>query len=188
MFQPGSLLTIVDNSFIKEVTLIKVLKSGKNPVGFPGDIAVAAIKSLRPQKAANLRTQRHLQSHKKKKIWSKGDIVRVLIVRSIKNFSVTAKVKKASRKNIGFFHSFPSSNAAIVLEGTSLNPAGSRIKGAISMAVKFNGFSKVVSLSKNVVLNIICICLLKIIFLIGTLFLRILLRVASQLLKVVLFM
>lgn len=151
MFQSGSLLAVIDNSFIKEIKVIRVLKNGKHPKGFPGDIVIASVKSLRAQKVANLRTQRHLQSHKKKRTWSKGDIVHALIARSSKNLSSTFKLKLRSKKNTGFYQRFSLSNAAIILEGASTNPVGSRIKGPISIAIKSSGYSKVTALSKNII-------------------------------------
>ena len=69
----------------------------------------------------------------------KGDIVRAVIVRTQKEY----------RRNAGSSIRFDD-NAAVILDGTSSSPRGTRIFGPVARELREKGFMKIVSLAPEV--------------------------------------
>ena len=69
----------------------------------------------------------------------KGDIVRAVIVRTAKEY----------RRNDGSHIRFDD-NAAVILDGTTQNPLGTRIFGPVARELREKGFSKIMSLAPEV--------------------------------------
>lgn len=120
MIQFGTNLKIVDNTGAKSIRVIKVLGASRRRYARIGDIVTASVKVAEPRKAVK-----------------KKDIVKAVIVRQ----------KKAYRRKDGSYIRFDD-NAAVILDG--LNPKGNRIFGPIPRELKNKGFSKIVSLAKEV--------------------------------------
>lgn len=147
MIQSGTYLRVIDNTYVKDISCIQVKKYGssKHPVGKQGDVFVGSVKSLRKVKASITRSQKHLINKGKKKRWQRGDLLRALIVRTRKNMDRSKGLGRNSKNQTGIRLSFPEGNAAILL-GTQKDPLGSRIKGAISPAVRSGGYNKILSI------------------------------------------
>jgi len=120
MIQFGTNLKVVDNTGAKSIRVIKVLGASRRRYARIGDIVTASVKVAEPRKAVK-----------------KKDIIKAVIVRQ----------KKAYRRKDGSYIRFDD-NAAVILEGT--NPKGNRIFGPIPRELKDRGFSKIVSLAKEV--------------------------------------
>ena len=120
MIQFGSNLKIADNTGAKSIRVIKVLGGSKRRYARLGDIVTASVKQAEPRKAVK-----------------KKEIVRAVIVRQ----------KKAYRRKDGSYIRFDE-NAAVILEGK--NPKGNRIFGPIPRELKDKGFSKIISLAREV--------------------------------------
>ena len=120
MIQFGTNLKVVDNTGAKSIRVIKVLGASRRRYARIGDIVTASVKVAEARKAVK-----------------KKDIIKAVIVRQ----------KKAYRRKDGSYIRFDD-NAAVILEGT--NPKGNRIFGPIPRELKDRGFSKIVSLAKEV--------------------------------------
>ena len=120
MIQFGTNLKIADNTGAKSIRVIKVLGGSRRRYARIGDIVTASIKEAEPRKLVK-----------------KKDIIRAVIVRQ----------KKSSRRKDGSYIRFDE-NAAVILDG--LNPKGNRIFGPIPRELKDKGFTKIVSLAKEV--------------------------------------
>lgn len=150
MLQQGSLLKIVDNTTVKEVTVIRALKSGKRPLGEVGDVVVASVKSLRKQKADILRSQRHLKGQRKRKDLGKGDIVQVLVIGALKYHDRAKGIGGKSRNQTGISVRSPFRNVGLLVTESTKDPFGTRIRGPVPGILRSKGFVKVISLAKSV--------------------------------------
>lgn len=121
MIQTRSILKIADNSGAKLVQVIKVLGGTRRRYARLGDIIVGSVKVVEPRKMVK-----------------KKDIVRAVIIRQ----------RDAYRRSDGSYISFDD-NAAVVLEGEE--PKGGRIFGPVAREIRERGFTKIVSLAKEVV-------------------------------------
>jgi len=120
MIQFGTNLKVVDNTGAKYIRVIKVLKGSRRRYARIGDIVVASVKEAEPRKAVK-----------------KKDIVKAVIVRQ----------KKPIRRSDGSYISF-SENAAVIIDG--FIPKGNRIFGPIPRELKAKGFTKIISLAREV--------------------------------------
>ena len=73
MIQQQTLLKVADNSGAKEIMCIRVLGGSKRKFGNIGDVIVASVKSATPGGVVK-----------------KGDVVKAVIVRSVRGFRVRA--------------------------------------------------------------------------------------------------
>jgi large subunit ribosomal protein L14 len=119
MIQQESRLRVADNTGAREVLVIRVLGGSKRKYGSIGDTIIATVKSATPQSSVK-----------------KGDIVRAVIVRTNKEF----------RRSDGSYIRFDD-NAAVVLDGQTQNPKGTRIFGPVARELRDKGFMKIVSLA-----------------------------------------
>jgi large subunit ribosomal protein L14 len=123
MIQQESRLKVADNSGARELLVIRVMGGSKRFYGGVGDVVVATVKSATPNSAVK-----------------KSDIVRAVIVRTAKEY----------RREDGSYIRFDD-NAAVVLDGTTHSPKGTRIFGPVARELREAGFVKIVSLAPEVV-------------------------------------
>lgn len=119
MIQQESHLRVADNTGAREVMVIRVLGGARRKYGSVGDTVVATVKSATPQGSVK-----------------KGDIVRAVIVRTAKEY----------RRPDGSYIRFDD-NAAVVLDGQTSNPRGTRIFGPVARELREKGFMRIVSLA-----------------------------------------
>jgi large subunit ribosomal protein L14 len=122
MIQQESRLTVADNSGAKEILTIRVMGGSKRFYGGVGDVIVATVKSAQPHSN-----------------FKKGDIVRAVIVRTAKEY----------RRPDGSYIRFDD-NAAVILDGDTNNPKGTRIFGPVARELREAGFMKIISLAPEV--------------------------------------
>ena len=122
MIQQESRMRVADNTGAREVLVIRVLGGSKRRYGSVGDMIVATVKQSTPRAQVK-----------------KGDIVRAVIVRT----------KKEYRRNDGSSIRFDD-NAAVILDGTSSSPKGTRIFGPVARELREKGFMRIVSLAPEV--------------------------------------
>ena len=122
MIQQESRLKVADNTGAKEILTIQVTGGSKRYYGGVGDIIVATVKSAQPN--AGVR---------------KSEVVRAVIVRTNKEY----------RREDGSYIRFDE-NAAVILDGESNNPKGTRIFGPVARELRDAGFMRIVSLAPEV--------------------------------------
>ncbi|MER3458494.1 MAG: 50S ribosomal protein L14 [Chloroflexota bacterium] len=122
MIQQETRLTVADNTGARELLCIRVLGGSKRKYGRVGDIIIATVKSAAPQGAVK-----------------KSEIVRAVIVRQA----------KAYRREDGSLIRFDD-NAAVILDGETKNPKGTRIFGPVARELRDKGFMKIISLAPEV--------------------------------------
>ena len=122
MIQQESRLKVADNTGAKELLTIRVLGgSGRRYAGL-GDTIVATVKDAMP--GGNVK---------------KGDIVKVVIVRTV----------KSTRRPDGSYIKFDE-NAAVLLKSDG-EPRGTRIFGPVGRELRDKKFMKIVSLAPEVI-------------------------------------
>lgn len=122
MIQQESRLKVADNTGAKEILVIQVSGGTNRRYGAVGDIIVGAVKSAIPQGAVK-----------------KSEIVHAVVVR----------VAKEWRREDGSYIRFDD-NAAVILDGTTTNPRGTRIFGPVARELRDKGFMRIVSLAPEV--------------------------------------
>jgi large subunit ribosomal protein L14 len=122
MIQQESRLRVADNTGAREVLVIRVLGGSRRRYGRVGDIVVATVKQSTPRAQVK-----------------KGDIVRAVIVRTAKEY------RRPDGSSIRF-----DDNAAVVLDGDSQSPKGTRIFGPVARELREKGFMRIVSLAPEV--------------------------------------
>jgi large subunit ribosomal protein L14 len=122
MIQQESRLRVADNSGAREILVIRVLGGSRRRYGGVGDVVVATVKQAIPSAQVK-----------------KGQIVKAVIVRTAKEY------RRADGSTIRF-----DDNAAVILDGESQNPKGSRIFGPVARELREKGFMKIVSLAPEV--------------------------------------
>ena len=119
MIQQESRLKVADNTGAKELLVIHVMGGSVVHYGRVGDIVVATVKSAAPQGSVK-----------------KSDIVKAVIVRCAKEW------RREDGSSIRF-----DDNAAVILDGETQNPTGTRIFGPVARELREKGFMKIVSLA-----------------------------------------
>lgn len=122
MIQASTILVVADNSGAKKIRCIKVLGDSRRRYAGIGDIISASVIEASPGGAVK-----------------KKEVIRALILRT----------RKEKRQEDGTHLRFSDNAAVIVSEGGTLK--GSRIFGPVPRSLKKLGYSKVVSLAKEVV-------------------------------------
>lgn len=122
MIQQESSLKVADNTGAREVLCIRVLGGSRRKYGGVGDIITASVKAATPHGAVK-----------------KGEIVRAVIVRTAKEY------RRSDGSHIRF-----DDNAAVILDGVSQNPKGTRIFGPVARELREKGFTKIMSLAPEV--------------------------------------
>ncbi|MCL2698821.1 MAG: 50S ribosomal protein L14 [Defluviitaleaceae bacterium] len=121
MVQQESRLVVADNSGAKELLCIRVLGGSVRRYANIGDIIVATVKSATPGGVVK-----------------KGEVVRAVVVRSVKG---------ASRVD-GSYIRFDENAAVIIKE--DLTPRGTRIFGPVARELREKKFTKILSLAPEV--------------------------------------
>ena len=119
MIQQETRLKIADNTGGRELLVIKVLGGTRRRYAGVGDVVVGTIKQANPHGSVK-----------------KSDVVRAVIVRT----------KKGWRREDGSHIRFDD-NAAVILDGESQNPKGTRIFGPVARELREKGYMKIVSLA-----------------------------------------
>lgn len=122
MIQQESRLHVADNTGAREILVIRVTGGSKRRYGGVGDMVVATVKQATPRGQVK-----------------KGEIVRAVIVRTAKEY------RRPDGSTIRF-----DDNAAVILDGTTQNPKGTRIFGPVARELREKGFMKIVSLAPEV--------------------------------------
>ena len=121
MIQTQSLMKVADNTGAKELMCIRVLGGTGRRYANIGDVVVCAVKKASPGG-----------------IVKKGDVVKAVIVRSVKGL----------RRADGSYIKFDENAAVIVNEDK--NPKGTRIFGPVARELRENEFTKILSLAPEV--------------------------------------
>ncbi len=121
MLQTLSRLKVADNSGAKEIMVIRVLGGSIRKYGNIGDIIVASVKSATPGGVVK-----------------KGDVVKAVIVRSVKGM----------RRSDGTYIRFDE-NAAVIIKDDK-TPKGTRIFGPVARELREKEFTKILSLAPEV--------------------------------------
>jgi large subunit ribosomal protein L14 len=119
MIQHETRLHVADNTGAKELLCIHIMGGSRRRYGRVGDIIVAAVKQAAPNAAVK-----------------KGDVVKAVIVRTAKEYD----------RPDGSYIRFDD-NAAVILDGDTQNPKGTRIFGPVARELRDKGFMKIVSLA-----------------------------------------
>jgi large subunit ribosomal protein L14 len=122
MIQQESRLRVADNTGARELLVIQVTGGSKRKYGHIGDVVVATVKQATPTAQVK-----------------KSEIVRAVIVRTAKEY------RRDDGSSIRF-----DDNAAVILDGSSLNPRGTRIFGPVARELREKGFMRIVSLAPEV--------------------------------------
>jgi large subunit ribosomal protein L14 len=122
MIQQESHLRVADNTGAREVLVIRVLGGSRRRYGGVGDMVVVSVQQATPRSQVK-----------------KGEIVRAVIVRTAKEY------RRPDGSSIRF-----DDNAAVILDGDSRNPKGTRIFGPVARELREKGFMKIVSLAPEV--------------------------------------
>jgi len=119
MIQTESRLKIADNTGAREILVIRILGGSVRRTASVGDVFIGTVKSAAPQGSVK-----------------KSDVVRAVIVRTAKEY----------RRPDGSYIKFDE-NAAVILDGETQNPKGTRIFGPVARELRDRGFMKIVSLA-----------------------------------------
>ena len=119
MIQNESRLKVADNTGAREILVIRVLGGSVRKWGSVGDIVIGTVKSATPQGSVK-----------------KSEVVRAVVVRTAKEY----------RRSDGSYIKFDD-NAAVILQGETQDPRGTRIFGPVARELREKGFMKIVSLA-----------------------------------------
>ncbi len=122
MIQQESRLSVADNSGARELLVIQVTGGSRRKYGAVGDVVVATVKRATPNAQVK-----------------KSAIVRAVIVRTNKEF------RREDGSHIRF-----DDNAAVLLNGETQLPLGTRIFGPVARELREKGFSRILSLAPEV--------------------------------------
>ena len=121
MIQQQSYMKVADNTGAKELMCIRVLGGTGRRYANIGDVVVATVKKATPGGQVK-----------------KGDVVRAVIVRSVKG------LKRADGSYIKF-----DENAAVIIKEDK-NPRGTRIFGPVARELREKDYLKILSLAPEV--------------------------------------
>jgi large subunit ribosomal protein L14 len=121
MVQPESRLRVADNTGAKEIKCIRVLGGSFRQSGNIGDVIVASVQTAQPGGVVK-----------------KGDVVRAVIVRSVKG------IRRKDGSHIKF-----DDNAGVIID-TNKQPKGTRIFGPVARELREKNYMKIVSLAPEV--------------------------------------
>jgi large subunit ribosomal protein L14 len=123
MIQLRTMLEVADNSGAKIIQCFMVLGGTRRRYAQIGDVIVATVKVAEPRR-----------------IVKKHEVVRAVVIRQ----------KRAFRRSDGSYIRFDD-NAAVILEGKSLEPKGGRIIGPVPKEIKEKGFEKIAALAEEII-------------------------------------
>jgi large subunit ribosomal protein L14 len=123
MIQQESNLRVADNTGARVVRCIRVLGGSRKRYGRVGDVIVVTVKQAAPNASIK-----------------KGEIARAVIVRTAQAY------RRVDGSSIRF-----DDNAAVLLDGSGVNPRGTRIFGPVARELREKGFMRIISLAPEVV-------------------------------------
>ena len=121
MIQQQTILQVGDNTGAKEIMCVRVLGGSYRKYANIGDVIVAAVKSAAPGGTVK-----------------KGDVVKAVVVRSVKGL----------RRTDGSYIRFDENAADIIKDDNT--PKGTRIFGPVARELRDKDFMKIVSLAPEV--------------------------------------
>ena len=121
MIQMQSILDVADNSGAKKLFCIKVLGGSKKKYARIGDVIVASVKEAIPNSKVK-----------------KGDVVKVVIVRTVK------EIGRLDGSYIRF-----DDNSGVVINNQG-EPVGTRIFGPVARELRAKKYMKIISLAPEV--------------------------------------
>ena len=121
MVQQQSILKVADNTGAREIMCIRCLGGSYRKTASIGDIIVASVKSATPGGVVK-----------------KGDVVKAVIVRSVKGL----------RREDGTYIRFDENAAVLIKEDK--NPRGTRIFGPVARELREKEYMKILSLAPEV--------------------------------------
>jgi len=121
VIQQQTYLKVADNTGAKELMCIRVLGGTRRRYAGIGDVVVCSVKKAAPGGTVK-----------------KGDVVRAVIVRSVKG------IKRADGSSIRF-----DENAAVIIRDDK-NPRGTRIFGPVARELRDKDYTKILSLAPEV--------------------------------------
>ncbi len=121
MIQQETRMKVADNTGAKELLVIRVMGGSHVKFGNVGDVVVGTVKSAIPSSQM-----------------PKGKVVKAVIVRSVKGV----------RRKDGSLIKFDDNACVIIRDDKS--PVGTRIFGPVARELREKGYSKIVSLAKEV--------------------------------------
>jgi large subunit ribosomal protein L14 len=121
MVQVETLFSIIDNSGVRKVKCIKVL--GRK-VARPGDMVVVSVKRVSPNKKI-----------------TKGAIFYAVLVNTSKPFY----------RSTGFFLKSLGNHGVLLKSSIDASPYANRVSGVVYNEVRLNGFSKIASLTSDLI-------------------------------------
>lgn len=122
MLQQESRLRVADNTGAREVLVIRVLGGTRRRYARVGDTVVATVKVAVPNSEV-----------------AKSEVVRAVVVRTAKEYG------RDDGSHIRF-----DDNAAVLLDGDTRNPRGTRIFGPVARELRERGYMKIISLAPEV--------------------------------------
>lgn len=122
MIQSYSRLICADNTGAKRLMCIRVLGGSRKRYGRLGDVIVASVKEASPNSQVK-----------------KGEIVRAVIVRTVKEY----------RRLDGSYIKFDK-NAAVLIDAQN-QPRGTRIFGPVARELRDKAFTRIISLAPEVI-------------------------------------
>ena len=122
MIQQETFLKVADNTGAKEIKCIRVLGGSTRKFGNIGDVIVASVRKAAPGGQVK-----------------KGDVVRAVIVRSVKG------VRRADGTYVRF-----DENAAVIIKDDK-TPRGTRIFGPVARELRDREYMKILSLAPEVI-------------------------------------
>ena len=122
MIQERTILNVADNSGAKKVRCFRVMKGLKRRYAGLGDVVMASVQDAIPH--GNIK---------------KGDVVKVVIVRTAKEY----------RREDGTYIRFDD-NAAVIINDEG-EPKGTRIFGPIARELRAANYLKIISLAPEVI-------------------------------------
>ncbi|OGZ18778.1 MAG: 50S ribosomal protein L14 [Candidatus Nealsonbacteria bacterium RBG_13_42_11] len=123
MIQLRTMLNVADNTGARIIQCFHIMVGSRRRYGQLGDVIVATVKEAEPR--------RIVKTH---------DVVRAVIIRQRQNF----------RRKDGSYICFDE-NAAVILEGKSKEPKGSRILGPVPREIREKGFEKIAALAEELI-------------------------------------
>ena len=119
MIHQESRLKVADNTGARELLVIRVMGGSRRFFGGVGDVVVATVKDATPNGTVK-----------------KSDVVRAVVVRT------TKEIGRRDGSYIRF-----DDNAAVILDGDTQNPKGTRIFGPVARELRDQGYAKIISLA-----------------------------------------
>jgi large subunit ribosomal protein L14 len=122
MIQQETRLKVADNTGARELLVIHVVGGSTRRYAHVGDVIICTVKSAAPQGSVK-----------------KSEVVKAVVVRTAKEW------RREDGSSIRF-----DDNAAVILDGETQNPKGTRIFGPVARELREKGFMKIISLAPEV--------------------------------------